>query len=171
MLLARGQMLNRRTHVRAFGVCPPAASYSSWPVVSSGCKKSRGLHSSIVYPIAREAVQRLGALFDIERGTNGKRPAERLSVRQELRAPLMAQLRTRLTAQVTKLSRGQDLTTAYFDMLKRRDAFTRFPDDGRICLSPTTPPSALFAASRAAATHGCSVARIAAATAPPPSKR
>jgi hypothetical protein len=39
-----------------------------------------------------EAVQKLDALFAIERDINGKSPAERLATRQELSAPLMAEL-------------------------------------------------------------------------------
>ena len=46
----------------------------------------------MIYPIALEAVQQLDALFDIERAINGRSPAERLAVRQELSAPLMAEL-------------------------------------------------------------------------------
>jgi transposase len=63
-------------------------------VVSSARKKSRGQRSSMIYPIALEAVQRLDALFDIERAINGKSPAERVAARQELSAPLMAELHT-----------------------------------------------------------------------------
>lgn len=112
-------------------------------VVSSARKKSRGQRSSMIYPIALEAVQRLDALFDIERAINGKAPAERLATRQELSAPLMAELHTWLTEQVAKLSRGHDLTKACFYMLKRWDAFTRFLDDGRICLTNNAAERAL----------------------------
>jgi len=112
-------------------------------VVSSARKKSRGQRSSMIYPIALEAVQRLDALFDIERAINGKSPVERLTVRQELSGPLMADLHAWLTAQVGKLSRGHDLTKACFYMLKRWDAFTRFLDDGRICLTNNAAERAL----------------------------
>jgi transposase len=112
-------------------------------VVSSARKKSRGQHSVMIYPIALEAVQRLDALFDIERGINGKSPAERVATRQELSAPLMAELHTWLTDQVAKLSRGHDLTKACFYMLKRWDAFTRFLEDGRICLTNNAAERAL----------------------------
>lgn len=60
-------------------------------------RKSRGQRSSMIYPIALEAVQRLNTLFDIERAINGKAPAERVATRQELSAPLMAELHTWLT--------------------------------------------------------------------------
>jgi len=89
----------------------------------------------MIYPNALEAVQHLDALFDIERAINGKSPTERLAVRQELSAPLIAELHTWRTEQVGKLSRGHDLTKACFYMLRRWDAFTRFLDDGRVCLS------------------------------------
>jgi transposase len=112
-------------------------------VLSSARKKSRGQRSSMIHPIALEAVQRLDALFDIERSINGKSPAERVATRQELSAPLMAELHTWLTEQVGKLSRGHDLTKACFYMLKRWDAFTRFLDDGRICLSNNAAERAL----------------------------
>jgi transposase len=75
-------------------------------------KKSRGERAGMIYPIALEAVQRLDALFDIERAINGKSAAERLAVRQELSAPLMAELHAWLTAQLAKLSRNHDLAKA-----------------------------------------------------------
>jgi hypothetical protein len=45
-------------------------------------------------------VQHLDALFDIEHGINGKAPTERIAVRQERSAPLMADLHIWLTEQV-----------------------------------------------------------------------
>ena len=97
-------------------------------------KKSRGERTGTIYPIALEAVQRLDALFEIERTINGKPAAERLAVRHELSAPLMAELHTWLTAQLAKLSRNHDLAKAINYMLRRWEAFTRFLDDGRVCL-------------------------------------
>lgn len=106
-------------------------------------KKSRCERTGMIYPIALEAVKRLDALFDIERSLNGKPAAERLAVRQELSAPLMAELRAWLTAQRAKLSRSHDLTKACLYMLRRWDAFTRFLDDGRVCLSNNAAERAL----------------------------
>ena len=106
-------------------------------------RKSRGQRSSMIYPIALEAVQRLDALFAIERTINGTTPAERLAVRQDLSAPLMADLHDWLTTQVGKLSRSHDLTKACLYMLKRWDAFSRFLDDGRICLTNNAAERAL----------------------------
>lgn len=112
-------------------------------VTAAARKKSRGERAGTIYPIALEAVQRLDALFDIERAINGKPAAERLAVRQELSAPLIAELHTWLTAQAAKLSRNHDLAKAINYMLRRWDAFTRFLDDGRICLTNNAAERAL----------------------------
>ncbi len=106
-------------------------------------KKSRGEKAGIIYPIALEAVLKLDALFDIERSINGKSPAERLTVRRELSVPLMAELHDWLKAQLAKLSRNHDLAKAINYMLRRWHAFTRFLDDGRVCLSNNAAERAL----------------------------
>ena len=112
-------------------------------VAGAARRRSRGQRSTMIYPIALEAVQRLDALFEIERSINGKDAAQRVAIRQELSAPLMAQLHIWLTAQLAKLSRGHDLAKACHYMLRRWDAFTRFLDDGRICLTNNAAERAL----------------------------
>jgi transposase len=106
-------------------------------------KKSRGEKTGQIYPIALEAVQRLDALFEIERTINGKTADERLAVRQELSAPLMDELHAWLSAQLAKLSRHHDLAKAINYMLRRWDAFTRFLTDGRVCLTNNAAERAL----------------------------
>ena len=106
-------------------------------------KKSRGERVATIYPIALEAVQRLDALFDIERAINGKPAAERLALRQELSAPLMAELHLWLCVQLAKLSRGHDLAKAINYMLRRWDAFTRFLGDGKVCITNNAAERAL----------------------------
>src|SRR6058998_3524314 len=64
-----------------------------------------------------------------------KAPERRRAVRQELSAPLVANLEAWMQEQRAKLSRGNDVAKAMDYMLKRWSAFTRFLDDGRICLS------------------------------------
>ncbi len=106
-------------------------------------KKSRGEKTGQIYPIALEAVQRLDALFEIERTINGKTADERLAFRQELSAPLMDELHAWLSAQLAKLSRHHDLAKAINYMLRRWDAFTRFLTDGRVCLTNNAAERAL----------------------------
>lgn len=106
-------------------------------------KKSRGERSGTIYPIALEAVQRIDALFDIERTINGLSTAARLAVRQERSAPSMAELHDWLHAQLVRLSRNHDLAKAINYMLRRWPAFTRFLDDGRICITNNAAERAL----------------------------
>lgn len=112
-------------------------------VTTTARRRSRGDRAAMIYPIALEAVQRLDALFDLERAVNGRPAGERLAMREEHSRPLMAELQTWLTAQAAKLSRSHDLAKACQYMLRRWDAFTRFLDDGRICLTNNAAERAL----------------------------
>jgi len=86
-------------------------------------------------PIAAEAVRRIDLLFAIEREINGLSPEQRARVRQERSRPLTTELQTWFYQQRAKLSKNNDTTKAINYILTRWDAFTRFLDDGRICLS------------------------------------
>ena len=112
-------------------------------VAAAARRKSRNEQTGMIYPIALEAVQRLDALFDIERSINGRNAAERFAIRQELSAPLIAELHAWLTSQSAKLSRNHDLAKAINYMLRRWDAFTRFLGDGRICITNNAAERAL----------------------------
>jgi transposase len=112
-------------------------------VEAAARRRSRGERASHIYPIALEAVQRIDALFDIERAINGRSPSERLAIRQDLSVPLVDGLHVWLTAQMTKLSRNHDLAKARNYMLRRWDSFTRFLGDGRICLTNNAAERAL----------------------------
>jgi hypothetical protein len=89
----------------------------------------------VISPLALETVRRIDALFEIEQTINGQNAERRRAVRQELSAPLVADLQAWMRAQRAKLARGNDVAKAMDYMLKRWSAFTRFLDDGRICLS------------------------------------
>jgi transposase len=106
-------------------------------------RKAEGKTTSVISPLALEAVRRIDALFDIERAINGESAERRRAVRHELSAPLVADLERWLREQRPKLSRGNDLAKAMDYILKRWPAFTRFLDDGRICLSNNAAERAL----------------------------
>jgi transposase len=86
-------------------------------------------------PIAIEAVERIDALFAIEREINGKPPDERKRMRQECSRPLVAALEIWLRAQRRMLSAGNDVAKAIQYSLNCWTALTRFLDDGRLCMS------------------------------------
>ena len=96
-----------------------------------------------ISPIAFEAVRRIDGLFDIEREINGLSAAGRLAVRQERGTPLVAALEAWMRAERAKLSRHNAVAKAIDYMLTRWQAFTRFLDDGRICLSNNAAERAL----------------------------
>ena len=103
----------------------------------------RGKNAAAISPIALEAVKRIDALFDIERGINGLSAEERLRVRQEQSAPLLVLLEAWLREERARLSRSASVTKPIDYMLKRWDRFARFIDDGRICLTNNVAERAL----------------------------
>ena len=106
-------------------------------------RKARGSTSGAISPTALEAVRRIDALFEVERSINGLPADRRLAVRQEQAAPLVAALEAWMREERRKLSRHADVAVAMDYMLKRWDAFSRFLDDGRICLSNNAAERAL----------------------------
>ena len=106
-------------------------------------RKAQGKTSAVISPIALEAVQRIDVLFEIERSINGLGVDQRKAARQDRSAPLLAGLQTWMREERARLSRHNDLAKAMDYILKRWDAFTRFLDDGRICLSNNAAERAL----------------------------
>ena len=94
-------------------------------------------------PIAIEAVERIDALFAIEREINGMTPKPRLAVRAERSRPLVVELETWLRGQRAKLSSKNETAKAIDYSLKRWMALTRFLDDGRLCMSNNAAERAL----------------------------
>ena len=105
--------------------------------------KRRGRRAPPISPLALEAVRRIDALFDIERTINGESAARRLAVRRERSAPLVAELEAWMRTERAGLSRHAAVARAMDYMLKRWDGFTRFLDDGRICLTNNASERAL----------------------------
>lgn len=94
-------------------------------------------------PLAAEAVRRIDRVFDAERNVVGQSAAQRLAHRQDVAAPLVADLHAWLLATRGRLSRHNELAKALDYALKRWDAFIRFLGDGRICLTNNAAERAL----------------------------
>jgi transposase len=103
----------------------------------------RGKNAVVISPIALEAVRRIDALFEIERVINGRSAAERLEVRGEQSAPLVADLEVWLRDQRSRLSRSAAVAEPIDYMLRRWPSFARFLEDGRVCLSNNAAERAL----------------------------
>ncbi len=106
-------------------------------------RKAEGKTAGAISPLALEAVRRIDTLFEIERSINRQSIERRRQVRQELSAPLIADLGAWLHEHRPKLSRGNDLARAMDYILKRWAAFTLFLDDGRVCLTNNAAERAL----------------------------
>jgi len=94
-------------------------------------------------PLAIEAVRRIDAIFDAERAINGLPADKRLAVRQQHIAPLVTELEAWMRESRGKLSRHNPVAKAIDYMLTRWEAFSRFLDDGRICLTNNAAERAL----------------------------
>jgi transposase len=103
----------------------------------------RGKNAAAISPIALEAVKRIDALFDIERGINGQSAEQRLRVRKERSAPVLVALEAWLREQRARLSKSSSVARPIDYMLRRWDRFARFVDDGRICLTNNAAERAL----------------------------
>ena len=103
----------------------------------------RGRTAAVISPIALEAVRRIDALFEIERGLNGHAAAERLDGRKRQSAPLVADLEVWLRDQRSRLSRSSAVAEPIDYLLRRWPAFARFLDEGRVCLSNNAAERAL----------------------------
>jgi len=118
------------------------------PIVEAACwsharRKFYDLARLQKAPIAAEAVKRIDALFAIEREINGLVPGERLRVRNERSRPQIAELKIFLREQRAKLSSKNETAKAIDYSLKRWPAFTRFLEDGRLCVSNNAAERAL----------------------------
>jgi transposase len=110
------------------------------PIVEAACwaharRKYFDLARIMKAPIAVEAIERIDALFAVEREINGASAERRLAVRDERSRPLISELEIWLRQQRAKLSPKSETARAIDYSLKRWPAFARFLDDGRLCMS------------------------------------
>ncbi len=118
------------------------------PITEAGCwahgrRKLFELAELSRAPLAIEAVRRIDAIFDAERPINGLPADERLAVRRQHIAPLVAELEAWMRESRAKLSRHNPAAKAMDYMLTRWGTFTRFLGDGRICLTNNAAERAL----------------------------
>jgi hypothetical protein len=83
-------------------------------------------------PIASEALERIAALYAIEKTIRGKSADERRQVRQDKSKPLVESLRTWLEQQLARVSAKAPIAEEIRYGLNHWDGLTRFLDDGRI---------------------------------------
>lgn len=84
--------------------------------------------------IAREALERIGALYDIERRISGRPEDVRLDARQRQSRPRVDALRDWLNVRLIGIPGKGDLAKAMRYALTRWPSFTLFLDDGRVAI-------------------------------------
>ena len=98
-------------------------------------RKSKGKTPLVISPLALEAVQKIDAIFAVERDINGLPAEQRLAARQQISRPLVEDLGAWMREQRARLSHHNPVAKAMDYMLTRWKAFVCFLDDGRICLT------------------------------------
>ncbi|MBV9307838.1 MAG: IS66 family transposase [Acidobacteriaceae bacterium] len=95
-------------------------------------RKFYDLQQAQASPLATEAVQRIGQLYDIENEIRGRLPDERKQVRQARARPILEAMHTWLEASSGQLSRKSDVAGAIQYALGRWTTLTRYCEDGQI---------------------------------------
>ena len=93
--------------------------------------------------IAKEALDQIGRLYDIERAINGQSAEVRLAVRQEKSRPIVERFRSWCAHQLERIPGKGDLAKAMRYALNRWEAFTLFLDDGRVAIDNNPAERAL----------------------------
>jgi transposase len=90
------------------------------------------VYQSNASPLAKEALERMAELFEIETRINGRPPQDRLAVRQQEAVPLLRNLESYLRNALRQISGKSKLAQAIRYALSRWAALTRYTTDGRL---------------------------------------
>ena len=99
--------------------------------------------AAAISPLAFEAVRLIDIIFDLERPLIGLPEDERLKLRKEYVKPRVEELESWMRTERSKLSRHNPVAKAMDYMLNRWGAFTRFLENGKICLTNNAAERAL----------------------------
>jgi hypothetical protein len=94
-------------------------------------------------PVAAEALERIGALYAIEKEIRGRSPGERREIRDIRSRLLLESLKQWLEETLGKLSRKSDTAVAVRYALGRWEALMRYCDDGRLEIDNNSAERAL----------------------------
>ncbi|MEE9359211.1 MAG: IS66 family transposase [Hyphomicrobium sp.] len=128
------------THISGFNALyKPDPETQEIQVKEAGCwahwrRKFYDFHQSTSSPIAKEALDRIGKLYGIERTITGKTKKQRQAARKTKNRSLTTKFKTWLEAQLKRLPEKSDLTKAIRYGLSRWQAFTLFLDDPAVAI-------------------------------------
>jgi len=108
-------------------------------------RKFFDLQQAHASPVASEALERIAALYGIEKEIRGRPAEQRRQIRNARAGPLLESLRQWFEAMLPKLSRKSDTTAAIRYALSRWDALLRYSNDGHIEIDNNAAERALRA--------------------------
>jgi transposase len=117
-------------------------------ILEAGCwahvrRKFFDVHAATGSPIAKEALDRIGQLYAVEKTINGSPPERRRQQRQLQSKPIAEALAAWAEQTVRQLSRKSELAQAFRYMRVRWTALVRCFDDGRLALDNNPAERAL----------------------------
>ena len=82
--------------------------------------------------LAKEALERIGKLYGIEKAIRGRPAAERQAERQQRAVPLLAELHAWMIAESAKVEKGSTFAAAFNYAFNNWDALQRYTQDGHL---------------------------------------
>lgn len=124
--------------------------YEKGEIVEAACwahvrRKFHDLFEAHASPVAKEALERIAALYGIEKQIRGRPPDERKQIRLDRAKPLLDSLKAWFEVSLTKLSRKSELTQAIHYALGRWTQLTRYCNDGQLEIDNNAAERALRA--------------------------
>src|ERR1700720_637011 len=144
-----------RAHLKAFRGTIHVDGYAGFNelfagnrIVEAACwahvrRKFFDVHAATASPIAKEALERIGKLYEIEKDIKGFLPDHRRRERQQRSKPVATALAAWADEIRCKLSRKSELAAAFRYMRARWAALIRCFDDGRLALDNNPAERAL----------------------------
>jgi transposase len=146
-----------REHLKTFAGILQADAYSGFSALYEGDRVKEAacwaharrafydLFKANASPVAAEALERIGKLYEIEAEIRGRPPDERKAIRQAREGPLLESLRDWLRETLGRTSKKSELAAAIGYVLMRWTALTRYRDDGRLEIDNNAAERALRA--------------------------
>jgi transposase len=124
--------------------------YERGAILEAACwahvrRKFYDFHEAHQSPIAKGALDRIAALYAIEKEIRGRPPDERRDIRNARARPLLESLKRWFKETLPKLSRKSELTQAIHYALGRWTPLMRYCDDGRLEIDNNAAERALRA--------------------------
>jgi transposase len=90
------------------------------------------LYEALKSPLAKEGVDRIDVLYDIEETIRGRSPQERRAARQEYAVPLLNEMHTWMIESLSQIDAKSDLAGAFNYSLYRWETLCRYTEDGKL---------------------------------------